>query len=95
MLTRRQIRIKVMQTLYSIKDSEVILLKKNNTEFFKKSCFNSYCLYYATLSLISKIWELSNSNYNHLKRKNQNSDFEKFFYLNLIVFFHLLQIIKL
>ena len=35
MLTRRQIRIKVMQTLYSIKDSEVILLKKNNTEFFK------------------------------------------------------------
>ncbi|MAU88816.1 MAG: hypothetical protein CMC40_02780 [Flavobacteriaceae bacterium] len=79
MLTRRQIRIKVMQTLYSIKDSEVILLKKNNTEFFKKSCFNSYCLYYATLSLISKIWELSNSNYNHLKRKNQNSDLEKIF----------------
>ena len=79
MLTRRQIRIKVMQTLYSIKDSEVILLKKNNTEFFKKSCFNSYCLYYSTLSLISKIWELSNSNYNHLKRKNQNSDLEKIF----------------
>ena len=79
MLTRRQIRIKVMQTLYSIKDSEVISLKKNNTEFFKKSCFNSYCLYYATLSLISKIWELSNSNYNHLKRKNQNSDLEKIF----------------
>ena len=79
MLTRRQIRIKVMQTLYSIKDSEVILLKKNNTEFFKKSCFNSYCLYYTTLSLISKIWELSNSNYNHLKRKNQNSDLEKIF----------------
>ena len=23
--------------------------------------------------------ELSNSNYNHLKRKNQNSDFEKIF----------------
>ena len=79
MLTRRQIRIKVMQTLYSIKDSEVISLKKNNTEFFKKSCFNSYCLYYTTLSLISKIWELSNSNYNHLKRKNQNSDLEKIF----------------
>ena len=79
MLTRRQIRIKVMQTLYSIKDSEVISLKKNNTEFFKKSCFNSYCLYYSTLSLISKIWELSNSNYNHLKRKNQNSDLEKIF----------------
>jgi len=79
MLTRRQIRIKVMQTLYSIKDSEVILSEKNNIEFFKKSCFNSYSLYYATLSLISKLWELSNFNYNHLKKKNQNSDFEKFF----------------
>ena len=79
MLTRRQIRIKVMQTLYSIKDSEVILSEKNNIEFFKKSCFNSYSLYYATLSLISKLWELSNFNFNHLKKKNQNSDFEKFF----------------
>ena len=79
MLTRRQIRIKVMQTLYSLKDSEVILSEKNNIEFFKKSCFNSYCLYYATLALISKIWDLSNFNYNHLKKKNQNSDLEKIF----------------
>ena len=87
MLTRRQIRIKVMQTLYSLKDSEVILLKKNNTEFFKSSCLNSYCLYYATLSLISKIWELSNSNYNHLKVKNQNFDLEKIFLLKSNRFF--------
>ena len=35
MLTRRQIRIKVMQTLYSIKDSEVILLKKITLNFLK------------------------------------------------------------
>ena len=79
MLTRRQIRIKVMQTLYSLKDSEVIVSEKNNIEFFKKSCFNSYSLYYTTLSLISKIWELSNINYNHLKRKKQNSDPNKIF----------------
>ena len=79
MLTRRQIRIKVMQTLYSIKDSEVILSEKNNIEFFKKSCFNSYSLYYATLSLISKIWELSIINCNHLKRKKQNYDPNKIF----------------
>ena len=87
MLTRRQIRIKVMQTLYSLKDSEVVLLKKNNTEFFKSSCLNSYCLYYATLSLISKIWELSNSKYNHLKIKNQNFDLEKIFLLKSNRFF--------
>ena len=79
MLTRRQIRIKVMQTLYSIKDSEVIVSEKNNIEFFKKSCFNSYSLYYTTLSLISKIWELSNINCNHLKRKKQNYDPNKIF----------------
>ena len=79
MLTRRQIRIKVMQTLYSIKDSEVIVSEKNNIEFFKKSCFNSYCLYYTTLSLISKIWELSNINCNHLERRKQNSDLNKIF----------------
>ena len=79
MLTRRQIRIKVMQTLYSIKDSEVIVSEKNNIEFFKKSCFNSYSLYYTTLSLISKIWELSNINCNHLERRKQNSDLNKIF----------------
>lgn len=79
MLSRRQIRIKVMQTLYALKDSEVINLKKNNLEFFKNSCFNSYCLYYSTLSLISKIWELSNFNFNRLKSKNQKSNFEKIF----------------
>ena len=79
MLTRRQIRIKVMPTLYSIKDSEVIVSEKNNIEFFKKSCFNSYSLYYTTLSLISKIWELSNINCNHLERRKQNSDLNKIF----------------
>ena len=79
MLTRRQIRIKVMQTLYSLKDSEVIVSEKNNFEFFKKSCFNSYSLYYTTLSLISKIWELSNINCNHLERRKQNSDLNKIF----------------
>ncbi len=79
MLTRRQIRIKVMQTLYSLEDSQVILSEKNNIEFFKKSCFNSYSLYYATLSLISKIWELSNLKSNQLKKKNKNSDHEKIF----------------
>tara|TARA_B100000941_G_scaffold271250_1_gene229831 strand:+ start:396 stop:1274 length:879 start_codon:yes stop_codon:yes gene_type:complete len=68
-----------MQTLYALKDSEVINLKKNNLEFFKNSCFNSYCLYYSTLSLISKIWELSNFNFNRLKSKNQKSNFEKIF----------------
>ena len=87
MLTRRQIRIKVMQTLYSLKDSEVILSEKNNIEFFKKSCFNSYSLYYTTLSLISKIWELSNINCNHLKRKKQNSDLNKIFLFKSNIFF--------
>ncbi len=76
-----------MQTLYALVDSEVILLKKNNIEFFKKSCFNSYSLYYTTLSLISKMWELSNSNYNHLKIKNQNSDSEKIFLFKSNPFF--------
>lgn len=68
-----------MQTLYSLKDSEVIVSEKNNFEFFRNSCFNSYSLYYTTLSLISKIWELSNINCNHLKRKKQNYDPNKIF----------------
>ena len=76
-----------MQTLYPLKDSEVILSKKNNIDFFKKSCFNSYYLYYATLSLITRLWELSNFNYNHLKKKNQNSALEKIFLFKSNSFF--------
>ena len=54
MLTRRHIRIKVMQSLYSLSNSSDITLK-SHLEFFKSTIRKSFDLYYLLISIFKFI----------------------------------------
>ena len=56
MLTRRHLRIKVMQSLYSFLQNREGKLK-HEIEFFEKSYYNTHYLYFAILTFFKSIYE--------------------------------------
>ena len=67
MLTRRHVRIKVIQSLYSFFMSKNNDLKKE-IHFFNQSISNIFELYYILISLLITFYKYSNNQIKHLKK---------------------------
>ena len=71
MLTRRHVRIKVMQTLYSLSKSEDKTLKVH-LDFLKASIKKSYDLYYLLISIFKFVFLKANDNISFNDKINKN-----------------------
>ncbi len=68
MLTRRHIRIKVMQCIYALTQSGHNSLEKQE-KFLKKSIEQMYDLYLLVLSLLSEVHQLAEKHAKHAEKK--------------------------
>ena len=67
MLTRRQIRVKVMQALYAYHNGNDQSLREGS-QSIKESCHDMFSLYYTTLALFKSLWD-----YAHEQHKIQST----------------------
>ena len=72
MLTRRHVRIKVMQSLYSYSNSKDKTLKLHLV-FFKNSIKKSFDLYYLLISIFKFVYIKANNNVSFNNQINKNS----------------------
>ena len=90
MLTRRHVRIKVVQSLYSFYTSKNNDLK-NEINFFHKSISNIFELYYHLILLLAVIYKYSNNQLINLKKAKLDVAKKIFNYQkikdNIILFF--------
>ena len=68
MLTRRQLRIKVMQCIYALIQSKDDALEKQQ-KFLKVSIENTFSLYLLMMSLFREIYQLANRHEEHATKK--------------------------
>ena len=68
MLTRRHIRVKVMQCIYALVQSKDDSLEKQQ-KFLKVSIENMYVLYLLVLSLLMELYRLAEKHANHASKK--------------------------
>ncbi|WP_190809374.1 transcription antitermination factor NusB [Flagellimonas sp. S3867] len=68
MLTRRHIRVKVMQCIYALVQSKDDSLEKQQ-KFLKVSIENMYVLYLLVLSLLSELHQLADKHAKHASKK--------------------------
>ena len=73
MLTRRHIRIKVMQSLYSLSNSSDITLK-SHLEFFKSTIRKSFDLYYLLISIFKFITHKAHEKLKIQKKNHTNAN---------------------
>ncbi len=69
MLTRRHVRIKVVQSVYSFDTSKNNNIK-NEINFFHKSVLNIFELYYYLILLFTAIYKYSSNQTKNLKKLN-------------------------
>lgn len=72
MLTRRQIRVKVMQAIYAYYNGNHQSLR-DGTKSIRQSCHDMVDLYYTLLALLKGLWDFANEQHN-LQSKNRRSD---------------------
>ncbi|MDT0608222.1 transcription antitermination factor NusB [Croceitalea rosinachiae] len=89
MLTRRHIRVKVMQCIYALIQSKDNSLEKQE-KFLKVSIENTYTLYLLMLSLLIELHQMANKHVAHASKKyladnNDYPDKEKFVNNRLLV----------
>ncbi|WP_136468402.1 transcription antitermination factor NusB [Flagellimonas onchidii] len=77
MLTRRHIRVKVMQCIYALVQSKDDSLEKQQ-KFLKVSIENMYVLYLLILSLLSELHQLAEKHVKHASKKYLVSDEDNF-----------------
>ena len=68
MLTRRHIRVKVMQCIYALSQSEDGSLERQE-KFLKASIENTYALYLLMLSLLKELHEMAQTHATHASKK--------------------------
>ncbi len=68
MLTRRQLRVKVMQCIYALTQSQDDSLKKQE-KFLKVSIDNTYTLYLVMLSLLKELFAMAQNHVKHDTKK--------------------------
>ncbi len=68
MLTRRHIRVKVMQCIYALSQSEDGSLEKQE-KFLKASVENTYTLYLLMLSLLKELYGMAQKHVSHASKK--------------------------
>jgi len=68
MLTRRHIRVKVMQCIYALVQAKDESLQKQE-KFLKFSIENMYVLYLLMLSLLAELHQLATKHVNHAPKK--------------------------
>lgn len=73
MLTRRHIRVKVMQCIYALIQSKDDSLEKQE-KFLKYSIDSMYTLYLLMLSLLTEIHQLAEKHVNHASKKYMASE---------------------
>ena len=77
MLTRRHIRVKVMQCIYALIQSKDDSLEKQE-KFLKYSIDSMYTLYLLMFSLLTELHKLAEKHVNHASKKYITSGDEKF-----------------
>ncbi len=77
MLTRRHIRIKVMQCIYALVQSNDDSLEKQQ-KFLKLSINNMYVLYLLMLSLLAELHRLAQKHVNHASKKYLTTEEDQF-----------------
>ncbi|MEX0314111.1 MAG: transcription antitermination factor NusB [Allomuricauda sp.] len=77
MLTRRHIRVKVMQCIYALVQSKDDSLEKQQ-KFLKVSIENMYVLYLLVLSLLSELHQLAEKHVKHASKKYLSTDEDNF-----------------
>ncbi|MGW9686955.1 transcription antitermination factor NusB [Flagellimonas sp. 2504JD1-5] len=77
MLTRRHIRVKVMQCIYALIQSKDDSLEKQQ-KFLKVSIENMYVLYLLVLSLLSELHQLAEKHAKHASKKYLASEEDDF-----------------
>ncbi|MGX1929539.1 transcription antitermination factor NusB [Flagellimonas sp. 2504JD4-2] len=77
MLTRRHIRVKVMQCVYALVQSKDDSLEKQQ-KFLKVSIENMYVLYLLILSLLSELHQLAEKHVKHASKKYLTTEDDNF-----------------
>ncbi len=77
MLTRRHIRVKVMQCIYALIQSKDDSLEKQE-KFLKYSIDSMYTLYLLMFSLLTELHKLAEKHVNHASKKYITSEDDKF-----------------
>jgi len=77
MLTRRHIRVKVMQCIYALIQSKDDSLEKQE-KFLKYSIDNMYTLYLLMFSLLTELYRLAEKHVNHAPKKYITSEDDGF-----------------
>ena len=77
MLTRRHIRVKVMQCIYALIQSKDDSLEKQE-KFLKVSIENMYVLYLLVLSLLAELHQMANKHVNHASKKYLATEEDKY-----------------
>ena len=77
MLTRRHIRVKVMQCIYALIQSKDDSLEKQK-KFLKYSIENMYTLYLLMFSLLTELHHLAEKHVNHASKKYMASEDDNF-----------------
>lgn len=76
MLSRRHIRVKVMQSMYAFKGTESDDLSKDE-KFLMHSLDSMYDLYLSTLALLTEIYKKSKDHNEKLQKKLLGTDYDK------------------
>ena len=77
MLTRRHIRVKVMQCIYALTQSEDDSLEKQE-KFLKVSIDNTYTLYLLILSLLRELHSMAQKHVSHSSKKYMTTEADRY-----------------